>query len=84
MDLLMPGTDGVTATAAITQRYPERRRGGDDQLQRGRPVRGALEAGAAGYLLKDAEADEVAARSGPPAAARCRWTRRSPGSWPGR
>jgi DNA-binding NarL/FixJ family response regulator len=59
MDLLMPGTDGVTATRLLTQR-------GDgvavlamtsySEVDR---IRGALEAGASGYLLKDAEAEEV-------------------------
>jgi DNA-binding NarL/FixJ family response regulator len=61
MDLLMPGMDGIAATAAITERYP-----GIDVLAMtiltdAQMVHGALQAGAVGYLLKDAEADEVAA-----------------------
>ena len=61
MDLLMPGMDGVTATAAITQRHPELEVVAMTSFTQADLVHGALRAGAAGYLLKDAEADEVAA-----------------------
>ena len=61
MDLLMPGMDGVTATAAITQRHPDLAVVAMTSFTQADLVHGALEAGAAGYLLKDAEADEVAA-----------------------
>jgi DNA-binding NarL/FixJ family response regulator len=61
MDLLMPGMDGVTATAAITQRHPEMAVVAMTSFTQAEMVHGALQAGAAGYLLKDAEADEVAA-----------------------
>ena len=61
MDLLMPGMDGVTATAAITERYPEMAVVAMTSFTQADLVHGALRAGAAGYLLKDAEADEVAA-----------------------
>jgi DNA-binding NarL/FixJ family response regulator len=61
MDLLMPGMDGTSATAAITQRYPEVQVVVMTSFSEVDTVRRALEAGAAGYLLKDAEADEVAA-----------------------
>jgi DNA-binding NarL/FixJ family response regulator len=61
MDLLMPGMDGVTATAAITQRYSEMEVVAMTSFGEADKVQGALQAGAAGYLLKDAEADEVAA-----------------------
>jgi DNA-binding NarL/FixJ family response regulator len=61
MDLLMPGMDGVTATAAITQRHPEMDVVAMTSFTQADMVHGALQAGAAGYLLKDAEADEVAA-----------------------
>jgi DNA-binding NarL/FixJ family response regulator len=61
MDLLMPGMDGVTATAAITQRHPEMAVVAMTSFTQADKVHGALQAGAAGYLLKDAEADEVAA-----------------------
>jgi DNA-binding NarL/FixJ family response regulator len=61
MDLVMPGMDGVTATAAITDRYPEMEVVAMTSFTQADLVHGALQAGAAGYLLKDAEADEVAA-----------------------
>lgn len=61
MDLLMPGMDGVTAIAAITQRHPEIEVVAMTSFTQADLVHGALQAGAAGYLLKDAEADEVAA-----------------------
>ena len=61
MDLLMPGMDGVAATAAITQRHPELAVVAMTSFTQADLVHGALQAGAAGYLLKDAEAGEVAA-----------------------
>ena len=61
MDLLMPGLDGVSATAAITQRHPDLAVVAMTSFTQADLVHGALQAGAAGYLLKDAEADEVAA-----------------------
>ena len=61
MDQLMPGMDGTSATAAITQRYPEVQVVVMTSFSEVDTVRRALQAGAAGYLLKDAEADEVAA-----------------------
>ena len=60
MDLLMPGMDGVTATAAITQRYPEMAVVVMTSFSEADTVHRALQAGAAGYLLKDAEANEIA------------------------
>jgi DNA-binding NarL/FixJ family response regulator len=60
MDLVMPGMDGVTATAAITRRHPEMEVVAMTSFAQADLVHGALQAGAAGYLLKDAEADEVA------------------------
>jgi DNA-binding NarL/FixJ family response regulator len=61
MDLLMPGMDGVAATAAITDRHPELAVVAMTSFTQADLVHGALQAGAAGYLLKDADADEVAA-----------------------
>ena len=61
MDLVMPGMDGVTAIAAITQRRPETEVVAMTSFAQANLVHAALQAGAAGYLLKDAEADEVAA-----------------------
>jgi DNA-binding NarL/FixJ family response regulator len=61
MDLMMPRLDGVTATAAIKQRHPGVEVVALTSFGEAERVHGALEAGAAGYLLKDAEADEVGA-----------------------
>ena len=59
MDLVMPGTDGITTTAAVKQTLPGCRGRGGHQLRRGAPRPGALEAGATGYVLKDADVDEI-------------------------
>jgi DNA-binding NarL/FixJ family response regulator len=59
MDLLMPGTDGVTATRLLTQRCAGVAVVAMTSYSEVDRIRGALEAGASGYLLKDAQADEV-------------------------
>ncbi|WP_138760709.1 response regulator [Modestobacter altitudinis] len=59
MDLLMPGTDGVTATRLLTQRCAGVAVVAMTSYSEVDRIRGALEAGAAGYLLKDAEAEDV-------------------------
>jgi DNA-binding NarL/FixJ family response regulator len=59
MDLLMPGTDGVTATRLLTQRCDGVAVVAMTSYSEVDRIRGALEAGASGYLLKDAQADEV-------------------------
>ncbi|KQZ66323.1 response regulator [Nocardioides sp. Root151] len=61
MDLLMPRLDGVAATSAITQRHPAVQVVALTSFSETERVHAALEAGAAGYLLKDAEPDELAA-----------------------
>jgi DNA-binding NarL/FixJ family response regulator len=61
MDLLMPRLDGIAATTAIKQRYPGTEVVALTSFSESERVHVALAAGAAGYLLKDAEADEVAA-----------------------
>lgn len=59
MDLNMPGSDGVSATRRITAEHPGTRvvvlttYADDDSII------GALQAGALGYLTKDAGADEI-------------------------
>jgi DNA-binding NarL/FixJ family response regulator len=58
MDLQMPGTDGVTATRRITEH------GLADVLvltsfSDGERIAAALDAGAVGYLLKDADPDDL-------------------------
>jgi DNA-binding NarL/FixJ family response regulator len=59
MDLVMPGTDGVTATRLLTQRYEGVAVVAMTSYSEVYRIRGALEAGASGYLLKDADAEEV-------------------------
>jgi DNA-binding NarL/FixJ family response regulator len=61
MDLLMPRMDGITATATIKANYPQIEVVVLTSFIEETKVQAALEAGATGYLLKDAEADEVAA-----------------------
>ncbi|MDJ1177612.1 response regulator transcription factor [Roseofilum sp. BLCC_M91] len=60
MDLRMPVMDGVAATGEISRHYPDVKvlvltTFNDDQL-----VQQAVQAGAAGYLLKDTPSEEVA------------------------
>ena len=61
MDLLMPRMDGIVATAAIKAHYPQIEVVVLTSFVEETKVQAALEAGATGYLLKDADADEVAA-----------------------
>jgi len=60
MDLLMPVMDGITAIGQIKSRWPVIEVVAMTSFVEEAKVRAALEAGAAGYLLKDADADEVA------------------------
>ncbi len=59
MDLLMPNLDGVGAIAAIKALQPGVEIVALTRFIEEAKVTAALEAGATGYLLKDAEADEV-------------------------
>jgi DNA-binding NarL/FixJ family response regulator len=61
MDLLMPEMDGITTTAAIKERWPEIEVVALTSFIEEDKIHGALQAGATGYLLKDAAANEVAA-----------------------
>jgi DNA-binding NarL/FixJ family response regulator len=61
MDLLMPNMDGLTAIGRIKAEMPETEIVAVTSFIEEEKVTAALEAGASGYLLKDAEADEVAA-----------------------
>ena len=60
MDLLMPNVDGLTAIAEIKKAQPEIEIVALTSFIEEEKVTAALEAGATGYLLKDAEAEEVA------------------------
>ncbi len=60
MDLLMPGMDGITATGLIRERHPEMEVVALTSFVAQDKVQAALAAGATGYVLKDADADEVA------------------------
>jgi DNA-binding NarL/FixJ family response regulator len=60
MDLLMPVMDGIAATAEIKARYPDVEVVALTSFIEEERVTAALEAGATGYLLKDADADDVA------------------------
>ena len=60
MDLVMPGMDGAAATRAIRERYPEVQVVALTSFPEQDLVRGALEAGAIGYLLKTVSAAELA------------------------
>jgi DNA-binding NarL/FixJ family response regulator len=61
MDLLMPEMDGIAATAAIKERWPDIEVVALTSFIEEDKIHGALQAGATGYLLKDAAATEVAA-----------------------
>lgn len=59
MDLQMPGLDGAGAIARIRERHPDARILVLSTYDTDTDVEQALRAGALGYLLKDAELDEL-------------------------
>ena len=61
MDLLMPNMDGLTAIGRIKLEMPDIQIVAMTSFLEEEKVTSALEAGASGYLLKDARADDVAA-----------------------
>ena len=71
MDLVMPGMDGVEATRQIKARWPGIEVVAVTSFADQAKVNAALQAGAAGYLLKDADADQVAAAIRAAAAGQC-------------
>lgn len=60
MDLLMPTMDGIATTEQIKKRWPVVEVVAVTSFLEEDKIRGALEAGATGYLLKDADASDVA------------------------
>ena len=71
MDLLMPGMDGIEATRQLKARWPVIEVIAVTSFLEEAKVRAALQAGAAGYLLKDAQAGQVAAAIRAAAAGQC-------------
>jgi DNA-binding NarL/FixJ family response regulator len=61
MDLVMPGLDGIAATAEIKARHPAIEVVAITSFIEEDRITAAIEAGASGFLLKDAEADDLAA-----------------------
>jgi DNA-binding NarL/FixJ family response regulator len=61
MDLRMPGVDGATATARLRDRHPEIRVLVLTTYDTDADIDRAMEAGAIGYLLKDATRDDLLA-----------------------
>lgn len=59
MDLLMPGMDGIAATAIIRRDLPETEVIALTSVLESDSVVGAVKAGAIGYLLKDTQASEL-------------------------
>jgi DNA-binding NarL/FixJ family response regulator len=59
MDLAMPNVDGVAATRRISSEAPDARVVVLTSFSDNARIHDALDAGARGYLLKDAEASEV-------------------------
>ncbi|MEO3869504.1 response regulator transcription factor [Nonomuraea sp. B12E4] len=60
MDLQMPGMGGIAATEAITRTHPDVKVVALTSFGEAERVHAALAADAAGYLLKDADPEEVA------------------------
>ena len=60
MDLMMPGMDGIAATREIHQKYPKVKVIALTSFAEQNIVKGALQAGAIGYLQKNVTAKELA------------------------
>jgi NarL family two-component system response regulator LiaR len=60
MDLMMPEMDGIAATRAILQDYPDIKIIAMTSFEEEELVQGVLAAGAISYLLKNVTADELA------------------------
>ncbi len=59
MDLMMPGADGIEATRAIQRREPGARILIVTSFSEEKQIIAAIQAGAIGYILKDAAPDEL-------------------------
>ncbi|MBS4059933.1 MAG: response regulator transcription factor [Bacteroidetes bacterium] len=60
MDMVMPDMDGVSATRAIRQGFPQVQVLALTSFKEGNLIQKALEAGAIGYLLKNVSSDDLA------------------------
>lgn len=60
MDMVMPEMDGQTATQMIHKQFPNVRIIALTSFSDGKMIKGMLQAGAVGYLLKDISADDLA------------------------
>ena len=60
MDLKMPGMDGISATREIHKKYPQIKVIALTSFSEQTMIQGALQAGAVGYLQKNATATELA------------------------
>jgi NarL family two-component system response regulator LiaR len=60
MDLMMPRMDGIAATRAIRERYPQVQVIALTSFQDKELIQGALQAGAISYLLKNVSGDDLA------------------------
>ena len=60
MDLIMPEMDGAAATRKIRRMYPDIQIIALTSFQETELIRGALQAGAIGYLLKNVSVDDLA------------------------
>src|SRR6476660_1302259 len=61
MDLVMPGLDGIVTTAELKARHPAVEVVAITSFIEEERIAAAIEAGASGFLLKDADADDLAA-----------------------
>jgi NarL family two-component system response regulator LiaR len=61
MDLMMPGTDGITATRLIREQFPQTQIIALTSFQEDELVQNAMKAGAIGYLMKNVSAQELTA-----------------------
>lgn len=59
MDIMMPELGGVEATGSISRRYPETKVLAVTINEQGRYIKEALKAGAAGYILKHSNRQEL-------------------------